>query len=283
MTITPEQKQILLKQQHEYYHFLPALFEIVKEAKGHTIDMLNAKDEDTKFGIRYFNPKTIDYLQSHLKAMGISEGKRLGNVYRSNALLKQGCIPVFSYDLKMRKTTAEYQEFNKNYLALAEGFDLIFDIDSPKKDVMDSYEKAKEIKIILDNFKVPYYCKNSGRRGFHFIIPAQFMPKMEISKLILTINRILTHFRAIHDMIEYLDTTVTNPKGLIKCSYSFDSGNISLPLNDFDFLHFSPEKVKCEYVMKNVIIKNRGLFLRTHNLTTSELEQNTIKFIEEYK
>jgi hypothetical protein len=148
---------------------------------------------------------------------------------------------------------------------------------------MDSYEKAKEIKIILDDFKVPYYCKNSGRRGFHFIIPAQFMPKMEISKLILTINRILTHFRAIHDMIEYLDTTVTNPKGLIKCSYSFDSGNISLPLNDYDFDNFKPEKVKCEYVMKNVIIKNRGLFLRTHELSETELKENVIKFIKEYK
>jgi hypothetical protein len=283
--IEPEQKQIILNQQHEWYSKnLNALFEIVKELKNRTFDILTAKDEEKKFGVRYFYAGKVDYLKAHFEAMGILSGNKLINLYRSNALLKPNSVPVFSYDLSKRRITNGYAQFDEDYLNLAISFDLIFDIDSPKKDVMDAYEKAREVKKILDSYLVPYYCKNSGRRGFHFIIPAQYMPEMPIQDLIKTIYNVLNNFRAIHDMIEYIDLSVCNPKGLIKCSYSFDSGNISLPLNDYDFEHFSPEKVKFEYVMKNMILRNRGLFIRNHDGETEEqLKLNTQNFIEEYK
>lgn len=277
-------KAKLLEQQHKWYAQLPVLFEIVKEVKNRTVDMLNAKDEEKHFGIRYFYAGKIDYLKAHLEAMGILSGNKLINLYHSNILLKPNSVPVFSYDLSVRRITNGYEQFDKEYLNLAVAFDLIFDVDSPKKDVMDSYVKAKEIKKLLDFYKVPYYCKNSGRRGFHFIIPAQYMPELPIEKLIKTIYNVLNNFRAIHSMEEYIDLSVCNPKGLIKCSYSFDSGNISLPLTDYDFETFKPEKVTYEYVTKYIIIKNRGLFIRRYdNLTDEQLKANTLNFIKEYR
>jgi hypothetical protein len=285
MNITQQEKDKYLKNQHDFYNFnLPALFEIIKECKQRTIDLLSSKNEEKKFGVRYFYAGKVDYLKMHFESMGVANGTKLTNIYRSNALLKPNSVPIFSYDLSKRKVTNGYEEFDRDYLILCEGFDLIFDIDSPKKEVMDAYTKAKEVKKILDSYKVPYYVKNSGSRGFHIIIPAQYLPKIEISLLIKTIHKVLNNFRAIHDMVEYIDLSVTNPKGLIKVSYSISEGKIiSLPLNDYEFDNFNPEKTTYEYVSKFMILKNRGLFIRQHNLSEDELKKNASKFIEEYK
>lgn len=284
--ITPEEKEILLKNQHEYYNFIPALFEIVKECKNRTIDFLKAKnEEDKKIRTRYCYAGGIDYLISHLKAVRVREGSKLINMYRSIAHFKPKTIPLaLTYNLAERKNTEDYKEFDKNYLDLADGIDLVFDVDSPKKDVMDAYEKAKEIKKILDSFKLPYYVKNSGFRGFHFIVPSVYMPKILINDLLKTVFNVLKNFKAIHDLEEYIDLSVCNPKGLIKCSYSLSEGKIvSLPLNEWEFNNFDPKRTEVYYVLKNIMLKNRGLFIRDYGLSKEELEKNVLNFIKEYK
>jgi len=282
ISITPEEKSKLLEQQHEYYlKHTYVLFEIIKEIKNRTLDILNSKKEEEKFGIRFMYAGNVEFLKKHLWEMKVSKGFRLANLYRSNALFKPNTIPVFTYHLQKRYTEPSYIEFNKNYLNLLDGFDMIFDIDG--KDVMDAYRVTKEIKKIIDEYKLPYYLKSSGTRGFHLIIPAQYLPKMEINELIYTIGNVLNNFRVIHYFNEYIDVSVCNPKGLIKIAYSFDSGNVSLPLNDYEFGNFSPEKVTIEYVLRNLHIMNRGLMIRTWGLSDDELKRNVKRFISEYK
>lgn len=283
--ISEEEKQKLLEQQHEWYAFLPVLFEIFKESKNRTIDFLSSKYAPKRIGIRYLYPKKVDYIKNHLSSMGVSKGNKFFNVYRSNALLKEHSVPFLTNNPKDRMLKQEYIDFDNNYFNLAESFDLIFDIDSPIKDTMDSYKTAKEVKIILDDYKVPYYVKNSGSKGFHFIVPAQFMPKISTNELVRMIRDVVDNFRVIHMIKPYIDMSVTNLKGLIKCSYSIDSssGCISLPLNDYEFDNFSVEKTKMDYVLRNVHIMNRGLKMHTHNLDEETLKKNVKIFFEEYK
>lgn len=277
--LSPQEKEALLALQHKYYAFVPALFEIVKEVKNRTFDMLTSKIETENFGTRYFYAGSVDFLKKHLEAMNISKGKHLINIYRSNALLKEGCVPVFSYDLTKRKDDPKYKEFNDNYLANAVSFDLIVDIDG--QTIEQSFETAKEVKALFDEFKLPYYVKNSGRRGFHIIIPGQYMPSMPIDELIKTIYNVLYNMMGIHGWV--LDLSTINPKGIIKCAYSFDSGNISLPLNDYEFVNFTPDKVRCEYVLRSVFLKNRGLKIREYGLSKEELCKNVKNFFREYQ
>jgi len=75
----------------------------------------------------------------------------------------------------------------------------------------------------------------------------------------------------------------SHPKTLIKCSYAFDSANISLPMNDIEFENFSPEKIKMEWVLDNIILKNRGLLTRTYGLSEEELKKNVKKFLDDFK
>jgi hypothetical protein len=283
--ISEEEKQKLLEQQHEFYAFLPVLFEIVKECKNRTIDFLSSKYSDKKFGVRYFYSRNVNYLKRHLESVGVSRGNKFLNVYRSNALLKNHAVRLYTYNPKERTSDPEYVEFDKNYFSLIESFDLTFDIDSPLKDTMDSYKIAKEVKFELDEYKVPYYVKNSGSKGFHFVIPAQYMPNISVSELINMINKVVTNFREIHMIKQYIDLSVLNPKGLLKCAYSFDSssGCVSLPLNDYEFDNFSVEKTKMDYVLKNVHLMNRGLKMHTHNLSEEQLKDNLKRFLEEYK
>jgi hypothetical protein len=278
-----EIKELFLKQQHEWYKFIPALFEIVKELKGHTLDILSSKLEETKFGVRYFFAGTIDYLKKHLDAMSISDGTKLINLYRSIAHLK-GNIPIFTYALSERKSDPRYIQFDKEFVDLIDGFDLVFDIDSPKKDVTDAWGIAKQIKAILDEYKVPYYVKSSGTRGWHFIIPYNYMPEINPLELQSDHYKVLYNIAGIYEWSDYIDCSVaSHPKTLIKCSYAFDSGNISLPMSDIEFENFSPEKIKMEWVLKNVILKNRGLMTRTHGLSEEELRKNVKKFLDDFK
>lgn len=278
------EKQKLLELQHKWYAFIPALFEILAESKGHSLDLLSSKKEENKFGCRFIYAGNVDYLKKNLDAFGISNGKKLINLYRSIAHLKSNALPIFSYNPSKRKDDPNYIEFDKNYANLIDGFCLVFDIDSPKKDVMDALGVAKQIKKILDEEKVPYYLKSSGTRGFHFIIPYNYMPEMNPLDLLHIHHSVLYNLAGIYDWKDYIDTSVaSHPKTLIKCAYSFDSGNISLPLDDAQFENFTPEIITAEYVLKNIKIMKRGLLIRTHRLTEEELKKNVQKFLDDYQ
>jgi hypothetical protein len=281
--ISPE-KQKMLDEQHKWYAFIPALFGIIQELEGRTLDLLSSKKEEKKFGCRYLYARTIDYLKMHLDALGVSNGKKLINLYRSIAHLKLNSTKVFTYNLAIRTSDPNYIEFDKNYANLITSFDLAFDLDSPTKDIMDAWNVAKELKKILDTERIPFYVKPSGQRGWHFIIPYNYMPSIDPMELLKIHHSVLYNLAGIYGWKDYIDVSVaSHPKTLIKCAYSFDNGNISLPLTDDQFNNFRPEIITSEYVLKNVILKNRGLLTRTHELSEEELKKNVQKFLDDYK
>lgn len=272
-SLSKTDKDNLIEKQKKWYNLKPVLFEIVKTIKNRELALLNSKIEDKHIATRFLYSSSVKYLQMHLNTLGIMKGNNLINLYRSNAHFKPNSIPVSTYNLKKRKHEKEYQNFNENFNDFMDGFDFIIDIDG--KTIKESYDIAKKIKKFYDDNKLPYYIQFSGTRGFHIIIPQDYFDEVNFEKLETTIHAIISTF----NMKDKIDISTLNPKGLIKISYSFDSGNIALPLSDEQFVGFSPAMVMVDNVIENIPIRNRGLLLRTHNLSEDELIKNVDNFI----
>lgn len=268
-------KPELLKQQHDYYTKTFTLFEILKTLQHREFALLNSKLEEKHVATRFLYSSSLKYLQMHLKELGVSRGEKLINLYRSNAHLKPNSIPVTTYDLKKRTKDKNYQDFNKRFNEFVDGFDFIIDIDA--KTILHSHYIAKKIKKFFDDYKLPYYLQFSGTRGFHIIIPCEYILTQDIKVYEIGLKALITTF----DFKDEIDISTLNPKGLIKVSYSFDAGNVALPLDDTQFKDFNIEMVKLENVLKNITIKNRGLLLRTHNLSKEELMKNVNNFLKQ--
>ena len=123
---------------------------------------------------------------------------------------------------------------------------------------------------------------NSSYNGFHIHIPAKYMPKREIYELIGMINNAVYNLKGIYE-INSIDTSIFDIKRVCKIPYSYEcSGAIVIPLSDTQLKNYSPERVKCENVLKNVMIKNRGLLIRNLELGEEQLKANVKKFISEF-
>ena len=79
-----------------------------------------------------------------------------------------------------------------------------------------------------------------------------------------------------------IDLSIYQPQRVVKIPYSYDRGNICLPLSDNQFNNFIPEMVSFKFVSRNIKVMNRGLLLRTHCLDTEKLIKNTADFIKYY-
>ena len=202
------------------------------------------------------------------------------NLYHSVSLFHPK-VPVFSYNLKKRRKDDAYKEFNKNYKNYVKAYNLFIDFDADwnwKK----ALEDVKQVKKIFDEYKIPYYVLNSSYKGFHIHIPAEYMPNKNILELIEDINEVIYNLKGVHNL-ETIDTSIIDLKRVCKIPYSFVSdGSICLPLSDEQLENYHPNLVKMENVLKYVKIKNRGILLRTHNLSDNQLRQNILKFIEDY-
>ena len=143
--------------------------------------------------------------------------------------------------------------------------------------------EVREAKKILDEAKVPYYILNSSFTGFHIHIPSEFIEPMEINKLIEILNRVIYNFKGVYDL-SCLDNSVIDIKRICKVPYSYVCDNsIALPLSDLQLANWKPEMVSMKNVMKNVMLKNRGLKIRTHNLSEEQLKENVRKFISDFE
>ena len=137
------------------------------------------------------------------------------------------------------------------------------------------------MKNILDGFKVPYWVMNSSFKGFHIHIPQEFMPKFNQDTL-RNIGEVLYNIKGIEDF-QTLDISIGDNKRLCKVCYSpVSDGSICLPLIDEQIDNFKLDIVKISNVLRTCIIKNRGLLLRTHNLSEEELKKNVLCFLKEY-
>lgn len=274
-----ENKEELLEQQIMWYNFIPSLFEIAKSQKNRELSFIAKNEEGKRIAVRYLVGWSVNYLKKHLD--WINYKKKLFKTYQSVAKLKD--IPIFSYNLSTRLDDEAYKDFNKNFQNHIIGYDLFLDFDGKDEEGKDVFEKcfeeAKEMKKILDEFKVPYFIVNSSLRGFHFRIPAEFMPEPDL----VVQNEVIRNIAGIYSF-QTLDKTVVDDKRLCKTPYSCVSdGSVVLPLDDSMFLNFNQEMIKIPNVLKNIKLKNRGLLTRYWGLSEEKLKKNVLKFIEEFK
>lgn len=273
-----EQRNRILKEREFWYSQTYILFEIVKNLAHRELCFLSQKGEEKKYPVRYLIAFNINYLKKHFERFGFL--KNLINMYHSVATLKD--VPVFSYNPRKRKESYEYKEFNENYKNYVTSYNFFMDIDG-KENFELAYQEAKEIKKILDEYKLPYYVLNSSFNGFHFCIDGKYMPEMEIDKLLKILNDIISNLKGIYDF-KAIDTSITDLKRVKKLPYSYvcDS-SICLPLSDLQFNDFKQSDVTMTNVLRTIKIMNRGLLVRNLELGEEQLKENVMKFINDFQ
>lgn len=274
------EREKFIFERKQYYSNTFVLFEIVKCLKNRELCFLTAKGEEKKKAVRYLLGFSLEYMQKHIDWFGFYGS--LINMYHSVALLKPN-VPVFSYHLEKRLSDEQYVNFNKNYLDFVENFNLFFDIDG-KREPIKAYAETGVIKKLFDEYKLPYYILNSSKTGFHIHIPSQYMPNLSPKIIMSYATSIIYNLKGIYEL-ECLDSGVIDMKRVCKVPYSYNSGDgsICLPLNDAQFTMYRPENVEMANVLRNVMIKNRGLLVRNHGLSENQLKANVLKFIEDFK
>lgn len=279
-------KDNILEIRKDFYMFLPILWEMFKCLHDRELAFLSAKGVEPKRAYRFYWANSFDAMKSHFKFVSLDE--ILLNVYTSVAKLKMP-LPIFTYKLAIRRIDSEYKEFNKNFKNYVKGYSAFFDMDGKTKvgeeyvvDMKKCYEESKRLKQIFDDYKLPYFIQPSSFSGFHFVIPAEYIDLDSIDNLLYKLNIVIQRVKSDYGF-EMLDSGVIDSKRLMKCPYSIScDGCVILPLSDYEFNNYSPEKLTWEYVKKAIIVKNRGLLIRTHNLSESELKSNVTKFIYEH-
>lgn len=273
MSQTNEER--ILKERENYYSHTFVRFEILKQLRGKEFACLDKIEH--KGNIRYMNALNYDYLLLYFAKLRLVT--RNLTFYHSVANLKN--LPRINFNLKTRMKEDDYINFDKNFEQNMTGFDFFLDFDC-KENFEIGYKEVKEFKSVLEELQVPYYILNSSARGFHIVIPTEFFNEENIPENVKLFNKIGNNIKIIYGF-ESLDTSIWDSHRLKKLPYSYvEDGTIALPLNDDQFNNYSIEKVKCKNVLKNVILKNRGLLLRHYGLTKEQLKINTQKFIKEY-
>jgi hypothetical protein len=273
-----QEYQKFLEDRNEYHSKTFVLLEIVKPLYQKELSMITPSGFKPKKVVRYLVAFSIDFLKKHFEVFNFE--KYPINLYCSCATLRD--IPVFTYSLIKRTKMPEYKKFNDEYNQHIICYDFFCDFDG-KQNYAKCLQEALEMKNIFEEYKVPYFVQNSSFSGFHLIIPSFYMPNYKIEDLIEKIRKALFNLKGFHDF-ETLDISVGDTKRLRKVSYSVVAdGSVVLPLSPEQFTtNFNPLDCSIRNVLKSIHIKNRGLIIRTHNLSETELKANIIKFFNDY-
>lgn len=248
-----------LKHRLEWYSKTFILMEIAKACKYRELALLPNKAFRNQGipAVRCIKAYTIDFLKKNFEKFRFYQ--RSFDVFVSISSFKD--FPVFSFNPKERKKQLG-DFFN------AGGFDdnwskIDFFLDIDNEDFDKSYEDAKKIKKILDEFNVPYALNFSGNRGFHFVVDGEtFFPKDIPLKDRVKLSLIIAE--NLHDIedIKSIDLTIYDRERLRKCPYTLVGEYVCLPLTDKDFETFKKEDYLWNKVLTKFALKNRGLLER---------------------
>ena len=250
--------------------------EMVKCIQTHELSLINRKE---KIYIRYLIGNSLKILDYKIARFNIM--KRPRNFYISCAFHSR--LPIISDDLRTRKETPEYQNFNNNYIDSCIGFDLLFDLDG--KHGEDYYNEAIIIKNLLEEYKVPFFILSSSFSGLHIVVPYQYLPKKPIKEIVDDIgNKIIPNIISIYDL-NSVDIEIMDLKKLRKVAYSpVIDGSCCIPMNNKILNQLKDDKsiISIENVLKNIEIKNRGLLIRTYGETEESLKKNVLRFWKDF-
>lgn len=209
----------------------------------------------------------------YIKSLHIDLGRKY-NMYYSLAKYKNG-VPYGSLNFSKDKDNPTLNYFWKvKYYQEMESYDFLLDIDADsQKEIGYAYYSAKQIKILLDKFNVPYYLRFSGC-GFHFIIPYKFFPQLSFDPFDNT--NIYLCYKQIAQKIKskfshMIDLGIYDSKRLVKIPYSlafYDNEYfLSVPFNnDNEFDNFKLENMKPNNYYKYLELRKEKLFNEQGNL-----------------
>jgi intein/homing endonuclease len=151
------------------------------------------------------------------------------------------------------------------------------------KIIKKNMEKVYDISVEhSENFfggEYPVLLHNSGSKGFHIRLPFKVLPQTLGWDIVEFCKRVgeMCYERM---KLNTLDLGVFDDRRVYKAPYSFDRGNICLPLDDEQVENFQITKMKAVYVLNHIKIYNRGDLMR-HNGLGTETERN--HFLEWFK
>lgn len=268
------EREKIIQERIIWYHNVPTLFEMIKCLKHKELCFITKKGEEERKVIRYLTAFKVDFLQNLFNNTYYLFWDKLINLYHSTSTLKR--YPYFNLNPEKRYNQ-EYNDFNNNYESYISSYDYFIDIDG-KENFELAYKEAKKLKRIFDSYKLPYYLINSSSNGFHFIIPSSYMPDYEINKLLEIIQENINALIKTYNL-KTLDDSIVDFKRVKKLPYSYEcSGVVCLPLDNKQFSKFNTSLVSMENVLK-MNIRDRGLLIRTHNLTDEQLKKNVEEFL----
>lgn len=217
----------------------------------------------------------IDLIKNHMKAFRFMQFPTY-NMYFS--LMDFKMMPVFSFAPPIRRE--QYKEWSSGqYKQHFKSYDFAIDIDA--KTLQEAQKCALKVKSLFDQYELPYTTKFSGSKGFHLRIEAEWLPPLPIGKVVPMLSE-LTHRMKIIDKLPDIDDSIIDDRRVFKLPYSFDRGNICLPLDDAHLENFQEFMVKPNYVLNRFKIKNRGLLTRNTNQTVHKANERFIEFAENF-
>lgn len=254
-------------------------FEIVKHIKNKEL-FIKGGGVTVRF-LRAAHHTMLDYFNKHFGLLN-----KPVTYYCS--LTNYDFIPKFSFNLLQRKEQTRKWMISGERKKSYSGMDFGIDLDCKDTDYKDAYEELEKIMKLYDGVGVKYAFWMSGAHGFHIIIPYEEVIKA--FDYTPTEQQLLTFYETLASKIkttlklQYLDESVYTATRVFKLPYGLTKdGIVILPLNKTTYQELKEEKLELTplHVLKNVVIKNRGVYL--NNKDSDKSFKNLIKKIEKYK
>lgn len=238
-----------------WYQNPDVLFNIIECLKYHETVFIRMEAPAT---IRCIKANAIPYLISNFKRYKFIE--QPFNMYQSLGMFPN--MPMFSFSINERRE--QQDQFNDNFLDYMKGYDLLLDIDN--EDLRLAYSSAVLTKKIFDDYKLPYTCLFSGKKGFHFRIEYNLFPlalkKLTMEALCDLFKDFAYNFAKKHNIPD-LDLGIYDLRRIAKTPYSivYPYYFVALPLSDQQFNNFTFEMVSLPFLLEQNIHR-RGLLTR---------------------
>ena len=271
--MTDEQEPPWTESRRDWYSKTFILFEIIKQLAHKECTFIEKlpKDADRQAKVaRCVNAQTIDFLQQNMQAFRFLQFPNYDMYF---SLMDYSSLPLFSFAPPQRRE--QYKEWtNGKYKSYAVGYDWGVDIDA--ENWQTALKDTLKLKRLFDHYKLPYSVKFSGSRGFHFLITYKWLPTLPIGKLVPMLAE-LTYMIKHIDNIPSIDDSIIDERRVFKLAYSFDRGNIALPLDDEQLKSFDPAIVTPEYCLKAIPLKGRGLLTRNTDQPPEQARESFLK------
>lgn len=300
----------------QYYNDTSIKFNIIHQLKHRETCFIPYDLETTKSQkpIRWLNASCLDFLYGRIetKDKPALEGHfnkfnfldRKMNLYFS--LTTYTNFPTFSYiyNIKAQQQKLWLEKF-QDYV---HKYDFFIETDS-SGDFQQAWNDTKKIKEIFDDFKIRYYIKFSGSKGFHILVdyddfdhlrfdvynkdkqdkhyntfiknfPNEFNEIRNMCDLVMLFKIMVVRIKYMFSL-DTIDSGISDIKRVCKVAYSYDvkSNLIAYPLSDKQFETFKKE----DYTPDKVLYMNnykRGLLWRNDDLSLKQRQENISRLLD---